>query len=201
VIEENARSNGLSDRITVIQADAAAVHLPQLVDVIISEVISGGLFYEPQLQIVNNLRRFLKPTGVVIPQAMVNYVELIEAQDELYGLKFTFDTRHRILNDRPVTDQVKYLGVEFAENSPLLVDVEVVVRAQRSATANALRVPYHLQFTETIVGREPTEFLLNPQTIFLPTPVLLEAGQEYIVSLRYHSGDSPLNAVIQVTPR
>jgi predicted RNA methylase len=199
VIEENARINGLSDRIRVIKGDAAAVRLPEQVDVIISEVISGGLFYEPQLQIVGNLRRFLRDGGSVIPQAMTNYVELIQAQDHLYGLKFSYDTRHRILDDHALTDPVEYLNVAFAEDTPLLVDATVCVRAKETGLANALRVPYSLQFSDTVFGDRPTEFLLNPQTIFLPAPVLLEAGCEYSISMRYHSGDSPLNAIIKVT--
>jgi type II protein arginine methyltransferase len=70
VIEENARRNGLDDRIVVIHADATTVVLPEDVDVIVCEVLSAGLFYEPQLQIIENLRAFLRSGGSIIPSSV-----------------------------------------------------------------------------------------------------------------------------------
>jgi predicted RNA methylase len=200
VIEENARINGLSDQIVVIPGDAASVSLPEDVDVIISEVISGGLFYEPQLQILANLRKFMRPTGDVIPQAMTNYVELIDAQEELYGLKFIYDTRHRALEDRSLSTRAAYLEVAFRESTSFTVEATAVVRATTTGTANALRVPYRLQFSDGVSGDRPTEFLLNPQIIYLPVPIPVTAGEEYTIYLQYQSGDSPLSARITVTP-
>ncbi len=205
VINENARLNRLQDKIVAVHGNAAEMDLDDIVgagrqvDVIVSEVISGGLFYEPQLQIIDNLQRFLKPAGKVIPGVMTNQVELIHAQDELYGLKFAYDTRHQILNgDRALTTRETYLQVDFREETPLHIRESAVVRAQHTATANAVRIPYTLQFSDDVEACEPTEFLLNPQTIFLPAAVRLVEGRAYRVSLDYQSGESPLNAKIEV---
>ncbi len=201
VIQENAKLNGLDDRIVAIEANAAECELDEEVQVIISEVISGGLFYEPQLQILANLRRFLAPGGSVIPGRMRNYVELISAQEELYGLSFTHDTRHRVLpGDRALTDQALYLDVDFAGENDFSVNARVRVTAHADGRANAIRIPYALDFSEHVVADTPTEFLLNPQTIYLRESIDLRAGNSYLIDLDYRSGDSPLNAIIDVSP-
>jgi predicted RNA methylase len=200
VIAENARLNGLSDQIRSIYGNAALLELPEPVDVIISEVISGGLFYEPQLQIVNNLRRFLKPGGIVIPGRMVNDVELISAQDEMYGLTFAYDTRHRALDDHALSSRTTYLDVDFGTSGLDPISADVCVDGITDGTANAIRVPYSLRFSPGVYSDTPTEFLLNPQVIFLPEPVEVETGRPYRISLSYLSGDSPLHMDIKVVP-
>jgi predicted RNA methylase len=202
VIEENARINGLSDVIVAMHGDASTVTLPEKVDVVISEVISGGLFYEPQLQIMDNLRRFLKAGATVIPRLMVNRLELIHAEDTLYGLTFTHDTRyHRLPGDRSLTTCETYLKVDFARETDLDVEAAATVEATETGAVNAVRVPYSLRFADGVYADEPTKFLLNPQIVFLPEPVAVVKGQRYVVEIGYRSGDSPLNARIKVTPK
>lgn len=199
VIGQNARLNGLERKIVPIQANAAEIELEQPVDVIISEVISGGLFYEPQLQILANLRRGLRPGGTVVPGRMRNHVELIAAQDQLYGLTFAHDTRHQQLpGDRALSERALYLDVDFAAECDLTVCARVRVQITDDGLVNAIRIPYELDFSPSVSACRPTEFLLNPQVVFLPEPIAVLAGQTYQVDLQYISGDSPLNATITV---
>jgi predicted RNA methylase len=214
VIEEHARRNGLADKIIASTADAAGCDLPEDVDVIISEVISGGFFYEPQLQIINNLRRFLKPHGRLVPKAMTNYVELISAQEELYGLRLNFDSRFTDLaGDRSLTSSEVYLSVNFSEDKDTASDIhrQVTVRAAQPGTANAVKITYNVEFAADRWAVRPTEIqgageepgswpaLLNPQIIFLPAPVELVADEEYDVTLRYQASADPRTCEIAVT--
>jgi len=198
VIKQNARQNGMADKIVTIVGDATSVKLPEKVDVIICEVISGGFFYEPQLQILQHLRRFLKPGGHVIPEGMDNFVELIDAQQEFYGLTFNHDTRHYQCDDTSLTTRSKYLAADFLHDTPLHIQATRTVRCTTSGTANAIRIPYFIRFSESVIGTTPTEFLLNPQVLFLPKPVALQAGAYYDVSLDYEASASPLSCRIQV---
>ena len=63
----------LQDKIKVIESDATAVNIPELkdrpADILISENLSGGLFAEPQFQIINHLSKFLTPDAPIIPFA------------------------------------------------------------------------------------------------------------------------------------
>jgi predicted RNA methylase len=198
VIKRNAKTNGMQGRVIVIQGDATSISLPESVDVIICEVISGGFFYEPQLQIMHNMRRFLRPGGRAVPAAMDNFIELVDAQDELYGLKFNHDTRHQTLNDISLTTKSKFLAVDFLQNVPFSISAEKILRCITPGKANAIRVPYAIYFSDSVIGTEPTDFLLNPQVIFLDEPLWLHSGSYYKVSLAYEAASSPLTCRVTV---
>jgi predicted RNA methylase len=199
VIEQHASRNGVSDQIIAINANAATCDLPEDVDVVISEVISAGFFYEPQLQILKNLHRFLKPGGAIVPGRMSNYVELIDAQTELYGLRFDYETRFTELDDdRSLTTSARYLLTDFLEPSEPEVDIRVRVTGMTNGLANAVKVTYDIEFAKGIWADKPTEFLLNPQIIFLPEPISVSEGAEYEVSLDYLAGDSPMKCKLGV---
>ncbi|GAA1614603.1 hypothetical protein GCM10009679_18750 [Saccharothrix algeriensis] len=201
VIEENARRNGLADQIIAIHADATSCALPEAVDVVISEVISAGFFYEPQLQITNNLRRFLKPGGAMIPMGMQNYVELISAQEDIYGLKLNFDTRFTELEeDRPLTDSRQYLDNRFEDWTDPAIRGRARLKASTAGRANAVKIAYRIDFAEGISGDKPTDFLLNPQVVFLEKPIDLQPGDQFDICLDYLASNSPLEADITITP-
>jgi predicted RNA methylase len=202
VITENARRNGLADRIVAVHTNAAYWEPPSGVngfDVIISEVISAGFYYEPQLQILNHLRSFLKPGGSIVPMAMENYVELLDAQDMLYGFRFNYDTRFKGLpGDTAVSSRASYHVANFYRHNTTDISASVTLRAPESAVANAVRISYDVTFAPGIVATEPTDFLLNPQIIFLPSPVKLRAGVEYRVGIAYTASSSPLTSAVTV---
>lgn len=200
VLGEHARRNGLADRIVPVYADATEWWPDADVDVIISEVISAGFFYEPQLQILNHLRLFLKPGGTTIPVQMNNYVELLDAQEELYGLLLNYDSRFATLpGDQALTDRILYNTAEFTAHNPDVIATEAYLRVIQSGTANAVRVSYDVTFAPGITATEPTEFLLNPQVIFLPEPVRLQKGQCVQLDLTYDVGSLPRMAQIEVS--
>lgn len=199
IIEQNARQNGFSERVVTICADATTVKLPEQVDVIISEIISGGFFYEPQLQVVSHLRQYLKPGGATVPLALTNYLELIDAQEDWFGVKLKHDSRyHTLEQDAALTTRSPYMAVDFRQGAAASVVANATVRAMRDGIANALRIPYAIQFSEGVLANVPTNFLLNPQVVFLPEPIELEAGAYYNVSLAYEASGSPLACKIAI---
>jgi amino acid adenylation domain-containing protein len=62
---------GLSDKIIVIHGDATKVTLPEQADVCVSEIVGGIGGSEGAAVIINDARRFLKPSGEMIPQRSV----------------------------------------------------------------------------------------------------------------------------------
>ncbi|MDT5027629.1 MAG: type protein arginine methyltransferase [Micromonosporaceae bacterium] len=200
VIQENAKRNMMQDVIIATHADATTCDLPRGVDVITVDVISAGFFYEPQLQILNNLTRFLRDGGSTVPIAMRNYVELIHAQEELYGLTFSYDTRYRALaRDTALTNRVEYLGTTFGRQTSPSVEATVRLRSHSPKTANAVRISYSIQFAPDLWISTPTEFLMNPQIIFLQEPIQLADGDEYNVYLAYEASSSPVDCKLDIT--
>jgi len=68
-------SYGCSDVVEVVVGDATKMDIPELrdkpADILISENLSGGLFAEPQFQIINHLSAFLAPDAPIIPYSAV----------------------------------------------------------------------------------------------------------------------------------
>lgn len=202
IIRENARRNGYANQMIAVHADATTWEPPPGVgpfDVIISEVMSAGFYYEPQIQILNHLRKYLKPDGAMVPTSMRNHIELLDAQEMLYGKTFTFDTRFTSLpGDTAVSTAELYFEADFYQHNPTHIAATRRLRALTTGVANAVRISYDITFAPGITATEPTEFLLNPQIVFLPAPVKLEAGAEYDVAIAYEACGSPLDSVITV---
>jgi predicted RNA methylase len=199
VVAQNIIRNGFFHQVVPVCADATKWTPPEQVDVIVSEVISAGFFYEPQLQILNNLLPSLKPGGTVIPLGMTNHIELIFAQPTMYGLQFDYDSRFRALEaDMPLTTSVPYHTADFTKPNSAIISREVTVKAMVSGVANAARISYDITFPNGVIATEPTEFLLNPQIVFLPKPVGLRGRERYRVAIEYEAGGSPLDGTINV---
>lgn len=191
IIRRNAALNGFSNRIHVIHGDASRVTLPCKVDVIISELLSTGLFYEPEVQVINHLRKFLRKGGRIIPQACQSWVQLVDAQRDIYGLLFNYDSRYENLkNDRAMSNKIAFDKPDFYVNEPLEISKRVVVIATRSGVANAVRITSKAQLSDNVsVSR--SKFLFNPLVIFLKDKVKLTKNRHYEVYIRYkRSGDT-----------
>lgn len=61
---------GLSDKIDIILADATKFQPRRDVHLLVSENMHTGLFLEPQVQIINNLRGSLQDGGIIIPRGV-----------------------------------------------------------------------------------------------------------------------------------
>lgn len=202
VIQQNAINNGLQDRIVVINADVTTCHLPEKVDLIVGEIISGGFFFEPQIQAVNNLRMYLKDGGTVLPCKMNTYVELMNAEEELYGLKFNYDSRcvaHIAEQDESLTSRAEIHVADFNAYVSPDMDWSAVVTGTKKSVANAVRISYTIDLTPTVVMREQTPFLMRPEVIFLPEKVDIAEGGRYTVSAKYLAGTDTLATKIVVT--
>lgn len=61
---------GLTDKVTVVFANARTYIPNQTIDLIICECLHTGLVFEPQLQILNHLSKFLSPSGKLLPEGV-----------------------------------------------------------------------------------------------------------------------------------
>ncbi len=198
VIKRNAEINNFSEVITVIQDDATKVKLPHKVDVIVCELLSTGLFFEPEVQIINNLRRFLKFNGRIIPMNCRSWIQLVSAQRDIYGLDFDYDSRYKKLKmDKIMSNKRIFDELNFFIDESLEVDKKVVLKAVSTGIVNAVRISSKAQLTERIFATQ-SKFLFNPLIIFLKKVMHVTKGKQYEIHIQYKRSDDTLGTNIIV---
>jgi len=96
---ELARDNGLQNVVEFLEGDSRDVTIPERADVVISELLGLFALDEDMLDVLRDARkRFLKPSGVILPCSIVLYVVPVQSEaafeqtivrrQELFGLDF-----------------------------------------------------------------------------------------------------------------
>ena len=200
LIEHLAARNHVEHVIEVIHADATTVEIPEPADVLICELLCTGQFFEPEVQVVNHLRQYLREGARIVPRKVRSFARLLDAQQMLYGVRIDCDSRSVVLDsDEPVSSRVCYDTIDLTSPAPLSVDTTVSVTARKTRIADAVLIEGEAELAEGIVTR-PTRFLYNPEVIFLDSPLKLHEGREYALHIAYPYGGDTLNATIEVSP-
>lgn len=199
LIENLAKKNEVENKVKVIHGNAAQVELEEEIDVLICELLCTGQFFEPEVQVYNQMRKYFKKDTKVIPQKVESYIQLIDAQKCLYGVRIDTDSRSTLFqDDEPVStkekyDEINFNGLEMKE----AVDTTVVVRARKSRIADAVVINSRSKLTNRITTQQ-TKFLYNPEVIFLKEPIELVQGEYYDVKIKYPYGCDTLDVSIDV---
>lgn len=203
-----AKLNNAADKIVIISGDAKQLELPEPVDVILCEIISAGFYYEPQIQVMNQHLSSLRPGGRIVPEGMENGVELMNAQEVVYGLQLPPVTRWTDLPDDSVlTDAAVYHQADFYKRNDLTIRGSVTLTAASSGMANAVRILPDILVRNDRPGEPGTRYNTpsptwgNPQIIWLKQPVELVKGKKYVVTLQYKASDHPDMSIITVSPK
>lgn len=106
LIKALAQANGVANRVEVVQGDALQLELNREFDIVVSETIGHVIFDEQIVPLMIRAReRFLKPDGVLIPQA----VTLVAAPAQLAnqpklpaGIPVTYDYFEALRLHRPL---------------------------------------------------------------------------------------------------
>lgn len=198
LIENLAAHNGVADRVTVLHGDASRLRLPEKPQVIVCELLCTGQFFEPEVQVIRNLRAQADPDVRLVPQRVDHHIQLLDAQEQLYGVRIDTDSRSVLLaDDEPVSTTARYATLDFHGDLPDRVDTVVHVQARKSRKADAVVFTSRARLTGHLVT-EPTRFLFNPEVLFLRRPVELVKGRTYAVHVAYDYGGDTLDARVEV---
>ncbi len=198
-VQAYVESKGLTRApIVFTKGDATNAQFPEKADVIINENIYTGLFFEQQIQIARNLRKYLKPRGVMIPARLRSYAVLCSvsgmpslAPGEMI-VPIELRTKVRITQ---LTKPFAYDDVTLARLSKRGVRHTEVASCTRSGTATALLIYTEVHMPSgACIRRNQTEFLNNDILLGLPKKHILHKGNKIRVSLAYRYGAQPSDA-------
>lgn len=186
VIRQNAEMNSLKDQVKVIIGDAKKVQLPEKVNVIICELIHTGTFFEPQMQVINNLKKYLHKDGIIIPERLWSYIELVNAETGFYGLKLSYESRPEI-RDRILSERKEFDDIWFNEEEPVKLNTIISMKAKEAGLANAVRITGKLKLTKNIFLQR-AKHILMPEIIFLKKPFRVVKGRTYYLHISFVGG-------------
>lgn len=186
------------DIVEVIETDATTCDLPEQVDVILSENMYTGLFVEPQVQIINNLRRFLKPGGKIVPEKFSSYLELVEAPN--------LDQSTTVRNEagiplKSATTRAQFDVVNFVCDENLERQGMVIIRATSDTVVEAMNVSSVIDLSaHSRIDSNTCDFLGQDELVRLAAPVRLKAGELYQININYRAGCKPQDIKLTIEP-
>lgn len=178
---ECAKEN-LSDfnNITVVNDNVLDYNFTKKADLIVCEMLDTALIDEEEIPVINYAKQFLKDTGKIIPQGIMNAVELVNMQ------------RHHIhwdeeVNYQSLSDQFIYNELNFSENINPEFEINLKLKANKNATVNGLKITTYTKLTEDIIaGPMP---MLNPPLLIPLNERPVKVNDFIEVQLKYIMGN------------
>jgi protein arginine N-methyltransferase 1 len=206
VARQIAAANGVTERIQFFQSDSRKVELPERVDVIVSDIRGVLPLFEGALASLQDAKkRFLAPTGVMIPRQDVLKAAIIEAEKAYSRLTSPWKTcvtelelcipLQLVLNSgHGITVKVEQLMSEPEELCTLdymgdpgpNVSAQLAFRANRNGTAHGVCLWFETELYEDIgFSSGPESQVTLYGQVFLPwlEPVVIEEGQQILINL------------------
>lgn len=177
---------GFSSQIEVINTDATSFHPQRSIHLLVSENMHTGLFFEPQVQIIHNLRQNLKAGGIILPKGVSLSFRLAHASWENIGKEHV---ELRSLSDGEVNNLGPYTNLPEIDFSVCEQDLIRGVVAVNGVVANSLIVEMDVKVWEGLTIKSgQAEFLGQPHLVRTdPT----EARGNYHGFFFYKPGDTP----------
>lgn len=182
-------------------ADATKVSLPSKADIIVSENIYTGMFFEKQVQIMNHLLPKLQKKGRVIPERLDSYIILSEAtfphkpkSKELFVPDPTASTSM----SRNLAAPILYSSIDFRKKTDLNMEAKLRIPITKSGELNSVLIYSEVGMPSgRTIKRNATIFLNNDILLALGSTKTVKKGNVVELILSYSYGSKPSSAVLK----
>ena len=190
--------NGFFDEknIKLIHADVSTWHPMKPIDLIISENIYTGMFYEMQISILNHLLPFINSSCRVIPEGMSSYVILAQAEKPMHkGLGELFSPSQaegRIYIYRELSQPFLYDSINFNQKNGIDCRIDIAIPIIRSGLINTLLIYSPVKVAnDLILKREDMIFMGEDIFIVIDPPLHVEPESTVRLRMEYRRGSKP----------
>ncbi|WP_407454440.1 methyltransferase domain-containing protein [Methanobrevibacter sp.] len=168
------------DNIEVVNSDVLEYDFTKKADLIVCEMLDTALIDEEEIPVLSYAKKFLKEDGKIIPQSVINTVELVNL--ERHYLHWDEGVNYETLSEPLVYSQFNLLD----EINPEF-EADLSLKANRNGMINGLKITTYTKLNENlIVGPLP---MLNP-------PLLIPLDEKFVkendlinVKLKYIMGE------------
>lgn len=168
------------ENIEVVNSDVLDYNFTEKADLIVCEMLDTALVDEEEVPVLNHARKFLKPDGKIIPQGVINTVELVSLE------------RHYVHWDEGVnydvlSDSVVYSEFDFLDELDPYVEVDLSIKADCDGELNGLKITTFTKLNDSlIVGPLP---MLNPPLLIPLEEKQIKVNDLIKVKLKYIMGN------------
>lgn len=202
-------ANGVSDKVTVIEADARMYVPDEPADTVICEMLHVGLLREKQIEVLQHFKgqhqaKFGLKIPLILPEAAILAVQPIFQPYDFHGFHATvplFFDAFALSNTVEMGPPFLYSTIDFAADLPESFAVDERLIVDRTGTVNALRFVTKVPVGIFADELRSVDWYMPYMSLPLVTPVEVEAGSDIKVSFQYDAGASieSLQSSIQVT--
>ncbi len=192
--------NGVGDRVTIVQGDAASYLPPEPVDIVICEMLHSAMLREKQLSIIvafkeRYLACFGGPLPRFLPEAVVMAVQPLMANYEFHGFAapvpmfIDAGNAHRVTN---LATPVLYSMFSYSDAFSTRFRVDQTIQIEQAGTLNSLRFVTKNLLALVADEARSIDWDMHDLVIPLPSPIEVEVGDVVRIRFQYDAGDSLL---------
>lgn len=167
--------------VTVINADVINYEFHKKADLIVCEMLDTALIDEEQIPALNNARKFLKEDGKIIPQGVINAVELVSL--ERHYLHWDEGS----INYESLSDQIVYDELDFLDDINPEFKAHLKLKTIKDGLLNGLKITTYTKLNDDIIaGPLP---MLNPPLLIPLDERQVKVNDFIEVELKYIMGN------------
>ncbi len=179
IARKNIEAAQLSHKIEILEMDALDFFPEEKFDTLLVEMMSIWCINEPQVQVMDHARQhLLKPKAKVIPQRIINLVELGQYDFEVDGItcKASLPQFSGVRAPRIFSTSQVFLTLDFTEQVIWEGEKEMTIKPLLSGLVNCVRLSSLVELTDGI-NFYGTDSLMPPTIVPLTEAFWVNAGE------------------------
>lgn len=196
-------ANGVADRVTIVNGDAASYLPPEPVDLVICEMLHSAMLREKQLAVIASFKEryrahFGGPLPRFLPEAAVMAVQPVMTNYQFRGYEAPVpmfvdaNNAHRTTN---LAMPMLYSMFTYAEAYPTRFAVDQTIGIEQRGTLNSLRFITKNLLAMILEDNRSIDWDMQDLIIPLAAPIQVEVGDIVHLRFQYDAGGSLLALV------
>lgn len=177
----NCAKENLSDfeNVEVVNCDVLEYEFTKKADLIVCEMLDTALIDEEEVPVINYAKNFLKDGGKIIPQSIINTVELVNLE------------RHYVhwdegANYEEYSHPIVYSEFDFLQDINPEFEANISLKANKNGKINGLKITTYTKLNDNlIIGQSP---MLNPPLLIPLDEKAIKVNDLINVKLKYIMG-------------